>query len=254
MTDSVLLDLPRDTIDALLLPVPVLTLNGFFPFWTSKAYHGLTELRLSGKSLTGLISEPTVSAILKSSPHLRVLKFDLSMNTDFDFTVDNNPPELVPISPAPLKDLEVLIVGLVREDSLTRFLRLVAPGPKPLTLTPHCAVEPLHFSHSEIQKFFSRSNVVSLCTSRFSGLEQVSELLSLAPSPQVLALHHFSAEIGYDGEGEALETTFTLPDTNVRLILYTSWIVGNTTRVISRTSWTSLKRTMFRRLLLGVVI
>ncbi|KAG8681910.1 hypothetical protein FRC11_000506 [Ceratobasidium sp. 423] len=209
LRESILLDLPRGTIDTLLLAVPVLRLNGFFPFWTSKAYHDLSELCLGAK--LGSIAESQLLTVLKGSPHLRVLKFDLH--------IDHQLPDDASITPVPLRDLEALIVCSVHEDSLARFLRLLEPGTKPLTLSLDRAAETLHFAHPEIQKFISRSNVVKLCATGFGGLGQVFELVGLAPNPRVLALHQFSSLTGLEDEDGELPEDYEiiLPDTNICL-------------------------------------
>ncbi|KAL5638687.1 hypothetical protein ACGC1H_003144 [Rhizoctonia solani] len=183
-TDTTLVGLPKETLEALWHPIKFMRLDQFYPAWTSKAYHGLVELNLAG---SGSIPESGLVGILKSSPGLRVLKIQLR--------ITRLTPKGARITPIPLVDLEQLSAISVGEAQLGYLLRLIAPGTKPLGLT---LVNPwlgstmerrVHFtSWPETRSFFARANVTRLCANSFNTYQQFEYILAMVPSVRVLIL------------------------------------------------------------------
>ncbi|KAH7336754.1 hypothetical protein B0J17DRAFT_769003 [Rhizoctonia solani] len=133
--------------------VKVLELDAVYPFWASKAYHGLVELRLIGpRRLTTVIAIQELANILASSPGLRVLQLGLEVSLD----------EISP-EPVHLRDLEVFVFHSLHHDTQQAALKLLAPGQKPLQMfTVYNGSElrclPAEF-HDEFYQFFRRSNI-----------------------------------------------------------------------------------------------
>ncbi|KAG8681514.1 hypothetical protein FRC11_001025, partial [Ceratobasidium sp. 423] len=117
-------DLTSTQLDELLFPVTVLKLDKVFPYWTSKAYYGLVELRLVSWELEGnsiRIPEQHLVGILQSSPGLRTLQFGLEII-----------PNTVSCPPVLLEDLGELHLQADSRSSQLTFLRLLSPGTQPL--------------------------------------------------------------------------------------------------------------------------
>ncbi|KAF8751089.1 U3 small nucleolar RNA-associated protein 22 [Rhizoctonia solani] len=122
------LSIPEKTLEDLWFPVTTLELRGVYPRWSSKAYSGLTTLRLgSNGGFRASVSQAEISAILSSSPKLRILDFGLNI------TYAYSPEE--EIKPVGLDDLEVLLTGERTPEQLGRLLCLIAPGSRPLSIS-----------------------------------------------------------------------------------------------------------------------
>ncbi|CEL54859.1 hypothetical protein RSOLAG1IB_07350 [Rhizoctonia solani AG-1 IB] len=167
-------------IEAVLATVTVLKLTGLYPSWTSRAYHGLVELRLTG-SFGGQDSIPEWQFIniLKSSPGLRVLSTNINITTRIPENLDVSVslPELETLH----VDSEALQEGKSCHLELVRFL---VPGPQPLDLTMQCASLPLSESSlAQTKAFLTRSNTTKL------RLDSVCRPFALLPStPHIKSL------------------------------------------------------------------
>ncbi|EUC55938.1 F-box-like domain protein, partial [Rhizoctonia solani AG-3 Rhs1AP] len=175
----------RAEFDRVLASLTTLRLTGFYPFWTSQAYHGLIELRLLRGSLRpdkAVISEDHLIGILRASPALRILEFSL--------TIVEALFEDSSISPISLEDLESLSITQVADNKLGALLRWVAPGLKPfqlvINLNPDRDVELLD---DQVTSFFARSQVSEIYTEA-NNHETVIKLLNLCPRLQTLACSH----------------------------------------------------------------
>ncbi|CAE6344959.1 unnamed protein product [Rhizoctonia solani] len=133
-----------------------LKLDLVYPFWTSKAYHGLTELRLTGpRALTNIMTTQELANILQASPDLRVFHFGLEIT-----------PTLPSPPPISLQDLEVFLLQSLTFSTQQAVLRLLLPGTKPLQMSttyndmtqPWLPASP----EDEFSRFFKRSNIVQL--------------------------------------------------------------------------------------------
>ncbi|KEP46199.1 putative F-box-like domain protein, partial [Rhizoctonia solani 123E] len=179
------MELPEATAEALWLPVTVLRLKNFFPYLSSNMFHGLEELYLVSDSRTIAISELDLVLVLTSNPKLRVfqISFDIVDYSDND----------TPVAPIHLDYLERLLLKS-HKPQLDIFLRLIAPGSRPLSLSIRDSWSssrespPAFGPSSEIGSFFARSNVTQLVANGFSSYSRLEELLSMAPSVRILAL------------------------------------------------------------------
>ncbi|KAL5638736.1 hypothetical protein ACGC1H_003183 [Rhizoctonia solani] len=183
------LDLPRHKLEKLWQSVPVLRLNGYYPYAINTsdlgANQGLTELRLKG---CHPITETTLIGILTASPRLRVLEVSM------DIIGSLSKGSL--IEPIHIETLEVVKSGimnrpLTHQRQLRILLRLLQPGSKQLSL---CISNPNHNSSTEfvcqpeVRAFLARSNVRQLCVYDLESRSHLVELLKLIPSVRVLAL------------------------------------------------------------------
>ncbi|CEL60185.1 hypothetical protein RSOLAG1IB_09423 [Rhizoctonia solani AG-1 IB] len=178
-------------VEALWLSVTAVHLSSAYPKWTSKLYQGLTELRLSNpreptefiaRPLPTPIPESALIAILKSSPKLRILQMGLIIK---DATSVRNP-----VKPVLLEDLELLVVD-TRRDQHVVFMKLVRPGPKPLTLSiadSSYLNEISSTGRSYAEEFLTSSNITRLILTGFVEYPDLINLLSLLPKVRVLAL------------------------------------------------------------------
>ncbi|CAE6480145.1 unnamed protein product [Rhizoctonia solani] len=174
-----------------------LRLRQVYLYWTSQAYHGLSELHLASHQISQSellnITVTHLVAILQSSPKLRVLRLDIRVVGD--------QPDIEGFSiPIRLDDLEVLDLSAEsREpnlDQIERVLPLLAPGTKPLQLTIDDLDEGKHLIlEKAVQAFFTRSNVtrLKLVCDESSYKEIDFELMSrLAPQLQQFVLDRYS--------------------------------------------------------------
>ncbi|KEP45377.1 F-box-like domain protein, partial [Rhizoctonia solani 123E] len=102
--------------EAVLLSIKVMRLHACYPFWTSKAYYGLVELRLTPRTADVPISEAHLCDILQASPGLRILEFALKI---VDFL-----PEGTTI-PVRLDCLEVLNIRMMNYRLVPNLLRMI---------------------------------------------------------------------------------------------------------------------------------
>ncbi|KAL5632208.1 hypothetical protein ACGC1H_000267 [Rhizoctonia solani] len=149
----------EDEMESSFAQLTVFHTRGIFPLWSSKAYHGLVDLRLwTDTSLH--IREAELVTILKSSPGLRILHFELNMH--------DSTPVAEEVTPVELRDLQVIRIipndGGPLEPRPGSVLRLLAPGTKPLRLT----LEGFYIQDAEMvtdpERFFARSRVTRFYT------------------------------------------------------------------------------------------
>ncbi|EUC60848.1 F-box-like domain protein, partial [Rhizoctonia solani AG-3 Rhs1AP] len=145
----------RQAYEDLLFNVQVLWLDVVYPMWTSRAYHGLTELHLIGPPrLTAIITPGELAGILAASPGLRLLHLGVEIRLT----------ETLP-SPVHLEELEDLLLQSLAPISQQTILRLILPGRKPLRMSTtysHALSEFPAGSKDEFLRFFQRSNIVQL--------------------------------------------------------------------------------------------
>ncbi|KEP47538.1 putative F-box-like domain protein [Rhizoctonia solani 123E] len=175
--------LPREQLENILSHITILRLAGPYPQWTSRAYHGLVELRLVGRET---IDEPDLVGILRASPGLRILQFGLP--------ISNSLPANAQAVPIVLSDLEALIVWQTSCTLLPSLLRWLAPGPKPLQFgfrvqeeTDALTSEVLQLKEDSLPSFFLRSRL-NRVYAKYMGALSAIELLELSPGIQELAI------------------------------------------------------------------
>ncbi|CAE6448128.1 unnamed protein product [Rhizoctonia solani] len=218
---SLLIDLTTDHIESIFTHLTVLDMRGIFPKWTSAAYHGLVELRLSSRLYYtddvpwNSITELELARILQASPGLRILYFQL--------LIKSNPMHNTPMIPVYLKDLEVLSIvsqgpsyismydRKTLAESIGRLLRLITPGSQPLRLTLETDSYGNDYSFGEIKNFFMRSNIVRFCA-RYA-YPPLYELLPYMQNLQNLAFHSCGFGKGTEvflaqGEGNPISSRF----------------------------------------------
>lgn len=174
--------LPKHVLEDLLHPVTVLRLTGLYPYWDSRAYYGLVELRLTlWDDEQPPITKLQLISILTSSPKLRVLELD------FGFTEPL--PVNISIDPVQLDDLEILNILSMADSQLKTFLPLIAPGSKPLQLALTLPAQALHrSSEEEIYQFLDRANVTKLYVAGPDASLWLGELLDESPQLRALSL------------------------------------------------------------------
>ncbi|EUC55607.1 F-box-like domain protein, putative, partial [Rhizoctonia solani AG-3 Rhs1AP] len=181
------LDISQERLEEILYHVKILKLDQIYPLWTSKAYHGLTELRLTGpRMLTAAIGEQQFANILTASPKLRVLHFGL------EISLEETPP-----APVRLEDLEVFLLQSFSFDTQQAVLRLILPGTKRLEMSTtynEYLVELPAPIEEEYCRFFKRSNIVQLHVHSEPLLVHLVQLLALLPNLEVLILNQVSIQ------------------------------------------------------------
>ncbi|KAG8757911.1 hypothetical protein FRC11_004191 [Ceratobasidium sp. 423] len=182
-------DVKTADFDLVLESLTVLQLTGIYPFWTSKAYHGLVELRLySGHDL---VSEEHLQGILRASPALRILQLSIGIAEPL--------AKNTYITPVPLEHLEVLVVIEIDPNLLGTFLRWLAPGSKPLKFAIandtiiNCNELQYQLTDDEVRSFFSRSNVTEVYANNI-GYPNVLDLIDLCPHLRTLEWDQFMFE------------------------------------------------------------
>ncbi|KAJ1300602.1 hypothetical protein OPQ81_002256 [Rhizoctonia solani] len=172
---SLLLEIPEQRLEDLWLQVSVLRLRGLYPVWSS-----------------GSITESQLVAILESSPALKILEFGLEITAQSSTDVFKKPVALL--------DLELLITGTWSRAGLGHFLKLIAPGPKPLCVSivnPNISIfseNALPLFDDEIKKFFARSNVTRVGAASMDNYAEIAELLDLVPGTRALGLTECNCE------------------------------------------------------------
>ncbi|CUA75220.1 hypothetical protein RSOLAG22IIIB_11572 [Rhizoctonia solani] len=193
------LDITNPQLDEVLSPVTVLKLDKIFPCWTSKAYHGLVELRLvawdpARESIQ--VKEQQLVAILKASPALQTLHFGIEIT-----------PAAKTYPPVQLKELEALHVQVDSLKSQQTLLRLLSPGARPLQMSidhksPGAVSPPSR--GDEFHKLIRRSNIVKLfIDSRNDAKLHLPTFLALLPNLCVLVLRGITLD--------AISPSLTLP-------------------------------------------
>ncbi|KAG8698416.1 hypothetical protein FRC11_014442, partial [Ceratobasidium sp. 423] len=189
--DVYVVDLTDPQLEDLLFPVTVLKLDKIFPYWTSKAYHGLVELRLVSweRARDSIrIPEQHLAGILRSSPGLRILQFGLEITS----TGVSQPP-------VSLRSLEELHLQVDGGQSQQTFLRLLLPGSNPMqvfieyTLTKDDPRFPSS-SEDEFQCFLRRSNIIQLYLDAHHLRLHLPTFLQLLPDLEILILRHLTLD------------------------------------------------------------
>lgn len=185
---DILLGLSEQRLENLWHSVSVLQLRGLYPPWTSKAYHGLVELRLHSFRSSS-ITELQLVAILASSPGLRILEVGLELTEPL--------PTDSSIIPVRLNDLETLTTEPSQRGRLGGLPRLLAPGLKPLQVSilnsRYRVLEgEERLTDGKLEELFARSNVTCLYVGVLNGYSQAIKLLSLVPRGHlpVLGVNH----------------------------------------------------------------
>ncbi|CAE7216987.1 unnamed protein product [Rhizoctonia solani] len=176
------LGMEESQFEAVFTPVTILNLTGLYPPWTSRAYHGLVELRLvaSMTDSNDSIRESELINILRSSPELRVLKIGLQ--------VTNRAGESSGILVS-LPNLQVLELDVIGASGGAYYLGLVhflTLGRRPLDLTVYCYEQQLtRLSEGRTKAFLLRSNITRF---RADEIPNPFEYLPLMPHLKVLIL------------------------------------------------------------------
>lgn len=183
---SLLLDLPH--LEDTLLRVTTLRLDQVFPYWTSKAYHGLVELHLLASTWETDIPESQLVQILSSSPELRVFHFGgLRVR-------DRLPRGALPV-PINLKSLEVLNLKATDCDRHGDLLRWLSPASSPLQLTLYFTPDAGSLLGDAFISFYARSNITELNLLKGdTSTLSLRSLLALLPKLRILRLDDFKLE------------------------------------------------------------
>jgi hypothetical protein len=180
-------NVPDAQHEDLLSSVRILNLYRAFPWWTSRAYHGLVELRLVSWGPardSAKIKEPQLVRILQSSPGLKLLHFGIEIA-----------PSANPYPPVLLGHLEELKIQTGGRESQRILLRLLSPGTKPLeafinyrpmTENPGTSLE----AETEFYEFIGRSNITTLHLESTGMDLHPPTFLQLMPHLRVLTLYH----------------------------------------------------------------
>ncbi|KAH7332597.1 hypothetical protein B0J17DRAFT_771693 [Rhizoctonia solani] len=154
------LSLTQEQIESAFAALTALDLQGVFPLWSSTAYHGLVDLRLTSTEDWSQIEEAELATIFKASPELRILHFGLWINAPS--------PDTPRIAPVDLQDLQVVNITEINNHQgstcPSSLLRLLAPGIKPLRLSISDIYECEAGLVTELGSFFARSRVARFYT------------------------------------------------------------------------------------------
>ncbi|CAE7178439.1 unnamed protein product [Rhizoctonia solani] len=177
--------LTAGNLDQILASLKILRVKGFYPAWTSKAYHGLVELRLANKRRFTSEDRPPISenhlrGILTASPALRILELCVQIIEAL--------PQDTSIAPIRLSELESLNVVGILPDQANTFFRLLAPGSKPLQLAVNMSKGLIFLRELQDYKanaFFAHSNITALYA-RYLSNQTLPHLLDLCPHLKTL--------------------------------------------------------------------
>ncbi|EUC56074.1 F-box-like domain protein, putative, partial [Rhizoctonia solani AG-3 Rhs1AP] len=168
------IDLPYELLENALYSITDLWLGGLYFNWQSRAYHGLTKLRLDiCQPSSSTIPESQFINILASSPRLQYLNIDL---------------DIIQKTPSPpithLPDLEVMVGDV-------SLPKLIWPGTRDLSISiigqPNRDSGALY--DPRIQDFFSRANITAFLGDVFlHDVTELSQLLSITANIRILAL------------------------------------------------------------------
>lgn len=209
--------LPEQLLGDLWRPITILHLSELYPYWTSQAYHGLVELRLTPFGTAAPpMTELQLARILKSSPRLRILH--LNINITESPLIDDT---LVPVR---LDDLRTLNVSLMEHNELGILLRMLAPGSKSLDMTLALPIKARALDpnlKNEIRGFFARSKITRLRVERSDTCLWLTELLGLTPYIQALTMFEFTSTNGaklvpLSGEAEAASIRRYIDDLTIK--------------------------------------
>ncbi|KAG8684597.1 hypothetical protein FRC11_011863, partial [Ceratobasidium sp. 423] len=120
-----LFNVPQERLENVLSNIQILELDLIYPLYESKAYHGLTELRLTGpRKPVAIWTTQQLASILAASPRLRTLQFGFEVLS-------------VGVMPKPirLEDLEVFSLQSLSFNTQQAILQLISPGVKQLHMS-----------------------------------------------------------------------------------------------------------------------
>ncbi|KAL5639847.1 hypothetical protein ACGC1H_006426 [Rhizoctonia solani] len=174
-------------LEDFLRPITRLQLNCVFLPWTSRAYHGLVELKLIaglGQGVGLIIPEGQLASILRASPGLQLLHYGLEVERK------KKPYRLDPVR---LDDLEVFRLEKLHADSQASVLQMIIPGNKPLQvaikLRDNLTLEAPH--HTALSAFLSRSFGVQLYIEGIGSKLELFELFQESSAIDILVLRDF---------------------------------------------------------------
>ncbi|EUC59674.1 F-box-like domain protein, putative, partial [Rhizoctonia solani AG-3 Rhs1AP] len=175
------IDMKEQELEGLLFPITRLRLSGRFPHWSSRAYHGLTELRLYPHGSITRIPDFQFTTMLAESPQLEIFEFGL----DIDRSVSRPPP-------VHMNNLRVLVINT---DALNAFLPLIALGPQPIAVSLtkprslYLTGRTLVKKHPQVGPFLSSCNITDFYARDFETLLEISYLVDSMPNLRTLALN-----------------------------------------------------------------
>ncbi|KAH7327617.1 hypothetical protein B0J17DRAFT_680360 [Rhizoctonia solani] len=182
-------DIPHHELEDIFSHLRILKLHRIYPWWTSTAYHGLTELRLTGpQALAAIITTQQLADMLAASPELRFLQFGLEIRQT----------EITP-SPVRLDKLEVFLLQSLRYDTQQAILRLILTKKSPLRISTACNTSVLTRlpapGGDEFCQFFRLSNIVQLHVHGDLRLRiLLPDLLELLPKLETLILREVTVK------------------------------------------------------------
>ncbi|KDN47817.1 hypothetical protein RSAG8_03237, partial [Rhizoctonia solani AG-8 WAC10335] len=184
--------LAESSFEGVLSPVMSMQLDGMYPYWTSRAYVGLIELKLetSQNHDIEIITELELANVLRASPGLRVFRFSLKISLESG--IGPSMPEAIKLS-----HLEIIQLTGKYPSAQEAVLRMIYPGQLPLQMSIEVTENFSLLSPYWVQfvNFISRSKISQL---RIQGIGlgdapskiylESSELFPLLPQLQVLTL------------------------------------------------------------------
>ncbi|CEL61270.1 hypothetical protein RSOLAG1IB_09892 [Rhizoctonia solani AG-1 IB] len=207
--EDLILDLPEQRLDDVMVHVTALHTFDLLLPWSSKAYHNLTDLRLNCNTLPhgGEISESDFVRILRSSPLLQRLELGLTMIKALPVTTQ--------IDPVILDYIRVLKLDMRESPSSNQFrlgclLRWISPGSRPLRveINEKCMDWDIGGAKALLGDklfscFFSRSNVVWVTVNSLWTVAEAVNLIEVVPSIQALTLENFHFRPPFELDSEA---------------------------------------------------
>lgn len=187
---SWLFDLPH--VEGILLGVRTLRLCDVYPYWTSKAYHGLVELRLHtyASGLKASIPESQLIGILAACPELRIFHFGLII------TVQPS-GDTLPVS-VKLRYLEEFrLMTMAHSDRHDTMLRWLSLGSNPLRMSLQLFRGMVEFLFTDaFIEFCACSYITQFDLRGATDALPLHDLLSVMPSAQTLSLYGFVVQKG----------------------------------------------------------
>ncbi|EUC61160.1 F-box-like domain protein, putative [Rhizoctonia solani AG-3 Rhs1AP] len=173
-TESLQVDLPLQKLEGVWDSVSVLRLVGLYPYWTSRAYHQLVDLRLGSDKMGGRVpvTEAQIVDILRASPRLRIFHLHLRFTDAL--------PDDARVLPIQLDELESVNLSSIKVNP-SQILRFISPGQKPLQLSIHGRPTDV------VEQFLMRSNITQLRMVAWRTYPLINALC-LCPNLQKLVL------------------------------------------------------------------
>ncbi|KAH7332600.1 hypothetical protein B0J17DRAFT_737092 [Rhizoctonia solani] len=169
---ELVVDITEELMENGFAALTKLHLCGLFPLWSSRAYHGLVDLRLLSTPSRAAIQKKSLMIILHSSPGLQILHFGLRIWSDFG-----------EVTPVHLQDLHVIKIFPYNfgETKLCpgKLVRLLAPGSKQLRLS--------------FEGYYMRGATLITELERFLELSRLERFYSKVVYPPIIVLLQFSA-------------------------------------------------------------